>query len=81
MIINADRKFLINEDQMSQDFFVWSREVTDKLNFLTPATGAGSPEGVVTAEIGKFYIDTTAAPGSVLYVKQFGSGSTGWVLT
>lgn len=62
----------------------WARELVDALNQSTPATGTGSPEGVVSAKTGKQYIDTAGAPGSVLYVKQVddvaGDTSKGWTL-
>lgn len=40
-------------------------------------TGAGSPEGVLTAVVGSLYTDTT---GGKLYVKATGTGNTGWVV-
>lgn len=43
--------------------------------------GAGTPEGAVTAPIGSLYIRNNGAAGSTLYVKQSGSGNTGWVGT
>ena len=42
-------------------------------------TGTGSPEGVVTAPIGRLYTDSTGGVGSTLYVKETGAGPTGWV--
>lgn len=38
--------------------------------------GAGSPEGVVTADPGTTYVDST---GHAFYVKETGSGNTGWL--
>lgn len=38
-------------------------------------TGSGNPEGVVIATPGKFYWDST---NKVLYVKDGGTGNTGW---
>lgn len=43
--------------------------------FFTSA--AGSPEGVITANIGSFYTDTT---NGVAYMKKSGTGNTGWKL-
>lgn len=40
-------------------------------------SGAGAPEGVVTAPIGSTYLDT-AEVAPVFYVKATGSGATGW---
>jgi len=42
-------------------------------------TGTGSPEGVVTAPIGSFYSRTNGGAGTSFYVKESGSGNTGWV--
>lgn len=39
-------------------------------------SGSGSPEGVVTANPGTTYWDTT---GQSLWVKDTGTGNTGWV--
>lgn len=41
-------------------------------------SGTGSPEGVVTAPVGTVYRDTAATNGAVLWVKQAGTGNTGW---
>ena len=42
--------------------------------------GSGSPEGVVTANIGCQYVDTDGGASVTLYVKESGTGSkTGWV--
>ena len=38
--------------------------------------GVGSPEGVITANIGAVYVDNT---NQVVYFKATGSGNTGWV--
>ena len=41
--------------------------------------GTGSPEGVVTAAVGSVYRRTNGASGTTLYIKESGSGNTGWV--
>lgn len=40
-------------------------------------SGTGSPEGVVSAEEGILYVDTSTTPPS-LWAKKTGSGNTGW---
>jgi len=41
--------------------------------------GSGSPQSVVAAPIGAFYIDPTGASGNVIWWKQTGgAGNTGW---
>lgn len=41
-------------------------------------TGNGSPEGVVTANVGRLYTRKDGGAGTVLYVKESGTGNTGW---
>jgi hypothetical protein len=40
--------------------------------------GTGSPEGVVTATVGKVFLRTDGSPGVTMYIKETGSGNTGW---
>jgi hypothetical protein len=41
--------------------------------------GTGTPEGVVTALVGSLYIRTDGGASTTLYVKESGTGNTGWV--
>jgi hypothetical protein len=41
--------------------------------------GNGTPEGVVTAEKGSTFRRADGGPGTCFYVKESGSGNTGWV--
>ena len=41
--------------------------------------GTGSPEGVVTANVGWLYLRTDGGSGTTLYIKESGTGNTGWV--
>ena len=43
------------------------------------ASGSGSPEGAVTAPVGSLYSRTDGGTGTSLYVKESGTGNTGWV--
>ncbi len=43
------------------------------------ATGTGTPEGVVTATVGSLFKRTDGASGTAIYVKETGTGNTGWV--
>lgn len=51
---------------------------------LDPIVGTGSPEGVVEARRGRFYINDAGSSGSVLYVKVLndisGNRKQGWIL-
>ena len=42
-------------------------------------SGSGSPEGVVTAGIGSLYQRSDGGTGTSLYVKESGTGNTGWI--
>jgi hypothetical protein len=46
---------------------------------ITWTSGSGSPEGVVTAPVGSLYSRSDGGLLTSLYVKQSGSGNTGWV--
>jgi hypothetical protein len=41
-------------------------------------SGAGSPEGSITAPVGSMWTRTDGGAGSTLYVKESGTGNTGW---
>jgi len=42
-------------------------------------SGTGTPEGSVTAVVGSLYTRLDGGAGTTLYVKQSGTGNTGWV--
>jgi hypothetical protein len=41
-------------------------------------SGTGSPEGAVTANRGTLYLRTDGGASTTLYVKESGTGNTGW---
>lgn len=45
----------------------------------TWSNGSGTPEGSVTGSPGDLYSDTDGGAGVTLYVKESGTGNTGWV--
>jgi hypothetical protein len=45
----------------------------------TITSGSGSPESVITAIVGSVYIRTDGGAGTCLYIKESGTGNTGWV--
>lgn len=50
---------------------------TDGGVHMTSSTG--SPEGVKTASVGSMYLRSDGGAGTTLYIKESGSGNTGWV--
>ncbi|MEE8207875.1 MAG: hypothetical protein V3T88_02825 [Nitrosomonadaceae bacterium] len=82
MIIDLEKfEVLVTNEGMTtlrgSEFF---RELVRAVNLNTPLTGTGSPEGVLTAEPTQRYMDTAGASEAVLYIKQTGTGNTGWIL-
>lgn len=60
-----------------------SSVTTDNVNDTSKGVlwldGAGTPEGVVVAPVGSFYSRTDGGAGTTFYVKESGTGNTGWV--
>lgn len=52
--------------------------ITVDYNGTRTFSGTGSPNGVVTAPTGSTYINTAGGVGTTFYVKETGTGSTGW---
>jgi hypothetical protein len=46
------------------------------LNFI--ASGSGSPNAVVAAPVGSIFLRRDGGPSTTLYVKESGTGTTGW---
>ena len=51
----------------------------DYLYEITVLLGTGTPENTVSADPGRLYVDQNGSSGSTLYVKQSGTGNTGWI--
>ena len=55
----------------------------DVLEFTTGGpiirSGSGTPEGAVTADVGSLFLRTDGGAGTSLYVKESGTGNTGWI--
>lgn len=41
--------------------------------------GSGSPEGVLTAPVGSLYLRSDGGANTSMYVKESGTGNTGWI--
>lgn len=55
----------------------WSDDVFDAIFYIP--RGNGSPEGVLTRPVGSLYLRKDGGTNTTLYVKQSGTGNTGWV--
>lgn len=58
---------------VSAEFF---EQIARLLEHLQIATGSGSPEGVLVADLNKLYRDTAT---NTVYIKTTETGNTGWV--
>lgn len=69
--------------QADEPFFIWLEEqmeiIKDSFSEQERYAGDGSPEGVVEAPVGALYQRWDGGAGTTLYVKESGSGNTGWV--
>lgn len=54
------------------------RDYYDLQNRVSLEHNTGSPEGVFTAGIGSLFCRTNGGPSSTLYVKESGTGNSGW---
>ena len=65
----------------SDDPVFTTKITTPRIDLTTcqELTGAGSPEGVVTAPVCSTYRRTDGGASTSFYVKESGSGNTGWV--
>ena len=73
-IVNEQRK----QTQELNDFFL-------NLSELDIATGTGSPEGVLEANVTKRYMDLAGTANNILYIKRDsdigGDATLGWILS
>lgn len=60
--------------------FVWSVGNTDSTPIRQGIyNGTGSPESVLSANTGSAYLNYAGGSGTTLYVKESGSGTSGWI--
>lgn len=55
------------------------RAIDERLSRVNILTGTGSPETAVTASVGALFLRTDGGASTTLYVKESGTGNTGWV--
>lgn len=70
-----------NTGKLGTDANRWS-EVHATSHFVGSAkisSGTGSPNSAVTGNVGDMFIRTDGGAGTTLYVKESGTGNTGWV--
>lgn len=55
------------------------KRVERKLASWVILSGSGSPQSAVEAPVGALYLRTDGGAATTLYVKESGTGNTGWV--
>jgi len=55
------------------------KEIKNLLELLPIKIGKGTPETIVTANIGAIFLRLDGGAATTFYVKESGSGVTGWV--
>lgn len=58
---------------------LFTLDTTGNLTSTNIKRGTGSPEGVVTGTVGDLFLRTDGGTSTTLYVKQSGTGNTGWI--
>ena len=93
IILNASEEYRAYANQfraaddatkdLGSSSYRWKNTYTEKLyvgeglTFIT--SGSGNPQGSVTAPVGSLYTRTDGGASTTLYVKETGTGNTGWV--
>ena len=67
-------KWAEREFEQLERVFAALQLVTDRVK-----VGTGTPESAVTADVGTLFIRTDGGASTVLYVKESGTGNTGWI--
>jgi len=80
-IVSPDFKYPIVDEsgQATEDFQRFIFVAVELINAINPTIGTGAPEGVLSAGPQAIYIDDSAPVGEGVYIKETGTGNTGWV--
>jgi hypothetical protein len=73
---------VVKETRLISDVWAqWLTGLVAQVNGTAAAVrqGVGTPEGHVTAPIGTLFLRADGGAGTTLYVKETGTGKTGWV--
>ena len=68
---------IIEVEKASPELSEFLEHIQDRINL--DFVGTGSPEGVVSANIGSTYRRLDGGASTSFYVKESGTSSTGWI--
>lgn len=82
--LNGAKALILNPqaDTIDADTFaiiLSNRTDEIQLRDSTRLRGSGTPESAVTAPVGSIFLRTDGGAGTTLYVKESGTGDTGWI--
>ncbi|CAM0030385.1 tail spike protein [Vibrio phage K121] len=69
---------LVIESVTGDSFFTIGGQ-SGRYSNVYPIRGTGTPEGVVSAPVGSQFMDLAGSAGNVRFLKESGTGNTGWV--
>ena len=67
---------VLRGDVLRPEWVQWLQKLVRAVNRVQE--GTGSPEGVVTAPVGSVFLRSDGGASTTMYVKESGSGNTGW---
>jgi hypothetical protein len=76
--INETNTDMVRVDADGMDLLVAGARIKFQEGPIIRA-GSGTPEGAVTAPVGSMFLRSDGGAGTSLYIKESGSGNTGWV--
>ena len=76
--IERDARLVNKDGTMSDRLAAYLDDLTRAINSIPPLVGSGSPEGGEVANVGRWYVDQDAVDTGI-YLKESGTGDTGWV--
>lgn len=72
-------KAFINDEIATNDAVTFTGGINLVSGSVLWRSGTGSPEGSITATVGSLWTRTDGGAGTTFYVKETGTGNTGWV--
>lgn len=73
-LTEAQVREIVRAELRNADVNVLIRQLQGRL-----LAGTGSPENIVTAPVGTLYTSDAGGAATTLYVKESGTGNTGWI--
>lgn len=79
-VVSGSRTFGVGCKRIGNTGTGYYFDIYDMLADVRDIRNTGSPEGVYAAGVGSLYHRTNGGANTTLYVKESGTGNTGWVV-